>query len=113
VLTGLRIDGVTERLPYAGTLPLHLTLRADLAWGVQVSAWWAPAWQVFGDRRDESATAYGFSDEFETGARLRLGKGGERYRMRWGNGSYLGVRYRELLGTRAVSLLFGYGLSVH
>jgi hypothetical protein len=109
LITGIATSGVTNRIPFTLAFPAELAVEADLGWSLLVAAWVRPSW-VLTDAREHGSELVPWAEELEAGALVRIGKGGEQHRIRWGNGYFLGVSYREQLGTSALGVLFGHSL---
>lgn len=112
LITGIATSGVTRRIPFTFAFPAELVAEADLGWSLFVAVWVRPSWVLTDARKDGSKLAP-FTDELEAGALLRIGKGGEDYGVRWGNGFFLGMSYKEELGTSALGVLFGHSLDAY
>ena len=104
---GYGVNGVTGHVPLVHELPVELRLGVDLNPRIHVrlfamiSALAADVEEPGGERARNR----------RVGATLRLGKGGQRDRERWGNGLFLGVIAGDRLGVRELGLVAGYGIS--
>jgi hypothetical protein len=96
VTAGAGVAGITGQQSPRLRLPLELRLEVDLHPRAHVRMFG----ELDGRGRDRRA---GFA--------LRLGKGGQRYDERWGNGAFLGVIVGERDDLREVGLVVGYGLT--
>jgi hypothetical protein len=112
LLAGAGTSGVTEHLPATATFPVELALQADVGWNWWLGAWFRPSWVTASARRD-GAELLDFADELEIGVALRLGKGGESYRTRWGNGLFVGAYHAERLGTSVLGFMIGHALDAY
>ncbi|HTM21056.1 MAG TPA: hypothetical protein VL172_11125 [Kofleriaceae bacterium] len=96
VTAGIGTAGITGQEPTRLRLPLELRLEVDLHPRMHV--------RVFGD-------VDGHHRDRHAGFALRLGKGGQRYNERWGNGAYLGVLVGDHDHDHSIGLVLGYGIT--
>ena len=112
VLGGVGTSGVTEHVPLTVSFPLELGVQANLGWNLWLGVWARPSW-VTASARLHGSELLGFADEVEIGLALRLGKGGESFRTRWGNGLFFGAYHGERLGTSVLGFMIGHALDAH
>jgi len=63
------------------------------------------------NRKDGGVSTW-FSDELEAMLGVRVGSGYTDYGFPTGNGYFIGVNYRELLGARFVGAVIGYSIDM-
>jgi hypothetical protein len=97
---GAGFSGITGQIPFTFRLPVEARLEVDLAPRIHV--------RMFGEL--DGLTHHGERDK-RAGFALRLGKGGQRYNEKWGNGGFVGVIVGERGGIRELGLTIGYGIT--
>jgi hypothetical protein len=104
---GVGVDRYGSAVPVAAKFPADLSAAFDLG-PIRPILWLRPSWISGSDARQDGATP-SFVDELEMGLLVRLSKQ-HRY---WshtsaGGGLALGVSYRELMDTHAISAMLGF-----
>ncbi len=109
VLGGGGLGGVTGgRLPFAWQVPVEAFVTLDLGDWLHLHTWARSTW-LFGTgaERLQGPQLYDLGDELALGLAFTFGEsdaGGDE------PGFYLGALYQELLGSRMISLLLGFGM---
>lgn len=111
VCAGLGTSGVQPEAPIAFRTPVEASLELDLGARVRPLLWVRGAWLLGADPRQSGARTTDVVDELSAGAGIRIGKQIRRSRFHGGNGYYVGVSYREMMGTRFAGAVLGYGVS--
>jgi hypothetical protein len=109
--TGIVASGATGALDDAIALPLDLDLELD-AGRLRLIAWGRASWVAGAPGRHDGAPAIAFADELDAMVGVRIGHHYEDYDSPTGNGTYVGVAYKELVGTRFLGLTFGYSIDM-
>gem|GEM_PF-6416260 len=111
VAAGIGFSGVTSEIPFARQVPIRAMVQLNLHERVQIEAYGVG--KLIGARaRNDGTDALAGFDEIKAGALLRIGKGGEQYYQKWGNGYFVGVTYSELLGMKSYGAVIGYSISL-
>ena len=92
-------------------LPSRATFAFE-ARRARVLAWGRAGWTAGSPQRHDGAPSVPFADELDAMLGLRIGHHYEDYGFPTGNGYFVGVAYRELLGTRFVGLTIGYSIDM-
>jgi hypothetical protein len=108
--TGVGFLGAVGTLDDAVTLPVDLTLEAGKAWRVLARA--RASYIARADGRHDGAPSIAFADELDAMLALRFGHHYEDYGYPSGNGYFIGVAYRELLGSHWVGATIGYSIDL-
>lgn len=95
----------------AVALPFDVDVELDAS-RVRLIAWARAAWVAGAPQRHDGAPSAPFADELEAMVGVRIGHHYTDYGFPTGNGAYLGVAYKELIGTKFVGLTFGYSMDM-
>jgi hypothetical protein len=109
---GVGIDGITGgAAPFALKTPIRLQLALDLGAWVRVEARGGVNWLLAtSDRRKHGSEAVrAFADEMVAGGRILIGKRCATNSEKDCGTLALGFTYLELLGTRSLLFMAGYG----
>ena len=106
---GIGAIGATGTLDDAFMLPLEAT--GEFGGGrLRLLARARVAYVAGADGRHDGAPSIPFADELDTMVGVRIGRHYEDYGFPTGDGYFVGVAYRELLGARFVGLTIGYSI---
>jgi hypothetical protein len=107
---GIGALGAVGTLDDAVTFPSEATLE----WGgiLRLLARARTSWVVGAPGRHDGARSIPWADELDTMVGLRVGHHYERYGYPSGNGYFVGVTYRELLGDRWIGGAVGYSIDL-
>ncbi len=106
--TGMVASGASGALDDTVAIPLDLDLELD-ATRVRLIAWGRASWVAGAPGRVGGAP---FGDQLEAIVGLRLGHHYEDYGYPSGNGAFVGIAYKELMGTAFLGLTVGYSIDV-
>jgi hypothetical protein len=109
--TGIVASGATGAVDDAVALPFDVDLELD-ANRVRLIAWARAAWVAGSPQRHDGAPSLAFADELEAMVGVRIGHHYTDYGFPTGNGAYIGVAYKELIGTKFLGLTFGYSMDM-
>ena len=104
-------SGAYDRVPFSWQLPAELWLEQDLGGRVRVALAARAAWLTRAARQDGSHLDVLAVDEVTAGLALRFGSRHELQGSLVGSGYEVGLGYREQLGTRVITVSFGFHLS--
>jgi len=108
--TGVGAMGAIGTIDDAVTLPVEATLEAGS--GIRVLARARASWIAGADGRHDGAPSLAFADELDAMLALRIGHHYEDFGFPSGNGYFVGVAYRELLGAHWVGATIGYSIDL-
>jgi len=111
-LGGVGVGGIVGRVPVGFQLPVEAVLDVDLGTAVHAGAWAGVRWVLVPGARHDGAAHAPFGDELSTGAMLRIGRGENDRRSRWGNGLYIAGTYGEALGGHTWGGQIGYSITM-
>jgi|SRR5690242_11538204 len=102
--------GAMGTLDDAVTFPVEATLEVGASWRLLARV--RTAWVEAAPDRHDGAPSIPFADELEGMLGLRFGHHYEDYGYPSGNGYFIGVTYRELLGDHWVGAAIGYSIDL-
>lgn len=110
--TGIVGSGATGSLDDAAQWPIDVDLELELARRIRVIAWGRMAWDSGAPGRVGGSPTIPFADEISGTLAVRIGHHYDQHGFPVGNGPYLGVSYREMLGTKFIGITLGYSIDM-
>ena len=110
--TGIVASGATGAIDDGVGLPLDVDLELEASSRIRVIGWARAAWIAGSPQRHDGAPSLPFADELDAMLGVRIGHHYEDYGFPSGNGPYVGIAYKEMVGTKFIGLTFGYSIDI-